>query len=573
MKINAIATNRRRFTMKTRGFLFAVAVATMAFTFSCSDESKPSEEVVHSYCVYPEDRVCFSGSYSECPGDGLLSNNCPYSSNSAVPSSSSSDDMPSSGSVEQSSSSMYQPPKMSPNVSIDDATFRWLMDSRQAEVVINVTLNLTGDLAPAVKGFDSVLVKLNGKLLDKSGVEEFTYQYNKTAGEINVETELGPAVPGTGICGSDIYLIVEVYAFGKKEVEMRTTKTIKKDSDIGNCRSSSSEYTYYYSIYGITNISFCNNLTNFFSGYGSNPSYNEVKDMWSIIKQNGDFLESDNGLTEREVKDFLVQHDMPSSDVNDLLARTKQRGNTIIGFDTTDPSHCKIMIYSELEGSSSSFSGSSSSVSLCGGISYNSSTQYCSNGTIKTYSTVTHEGQIYKTVVINNQTWLAENLKYNAEGSKCRNNDPANCTKYGRLYDWATAMALGSNCNEENCTCNNGNCLQIKHQGICPLDWHIPNYSDWNNLVTTVAKHFFAREGWDNCGYSGSGKQYECLDTYGFAVLPGAYLNGDSWWGNELSFDAAYGVSMHISNPNGPGRSAGASAKNNLNSVRCVKDY
>jgi len=166
----------------------------------------------------------------------------------------------------------------------------------------------------------------------------------------------------------------------------------------------------------------------------------------------------------------------------------------------------------------------------------------------------------YRTTPIGTQVWMAENLKYDVSGSKCYNDDPANCTKYGRLYDWVTAMDLPDSCDHRSCSSQ----IKPKHQGICPNGWHIPSSEDWDKLLRyldgtndtdspydgqTAGKYLKAANGWDDYnGESGNGE-----DTYGFSALPGGLYRfsfedvGGSgfWWSASEYIDGyAYGRFM-----------------------------
>jgi uncharacterized protein (TIGR02145 family) len=123
-------------------------------------------------------------------------------------------------------------------------------------------------------------------------------------------------------------------------------------------------------------------------------------------------------------------------------------------------------------------------------------------------------------VKIGKQTWMAENLNYEATGSRCNGNQESNCQKYGRLYNWATAKI------------------------VCPIGWHLPNKAEWEVLTATVGgaktggKYLKAKSGWNS---NGNG-----TDAYGFAALPGGMFgisvgNNGYWWSSsEISSDAYY---------------------------------
>jgi uncharacterized protein (TIGR02145 family) len=70
-------------------------------------------------------------------------------------------------------------------------------------------------------------------------------------------------------------------------------------------------------------------------------------------------------------------------------------------------------------------------------------------------------GQVYPTVFLNNQTWLAANYNYGV-GCVAYNNNNANRTQYGLLYTEAQALAN------------------------TPAGWRIPSQADWKNLISSL---------------------------------------------------------------------------------------
>lgn len=93
--------------------------------------------------------------------------------------------------------------------------------------------------------------------------------------------------------------------------------------------------------------------------------------------------------------------------------------------------------------------------------------------------------QEYKFVEINGQTWMAENLNYNAAGSSCyEQTSGEGCQKiYGRVYDWVSAVNKTGVCSlNELCG------LKGTIQGACPDGWHLPSFAEWTTLIDYISK-------------------------------------------------------------------------------------
>ena len=150
------------------------------------------------------------------------------------------------------------------------------------------------------------------------------------------------------------------------------------------------------------------------------------------------------------------------------------------------------------------------------------------------YGTMTdsRDGQIYKTVKIGKQVWMAENLNYRKEigGEKisyasqrdrddqayfklarryafgtwlddptsfCYGDDSTNCSKYGRLFTWIVANK------------------------VCPEGWHLPSRAEWDTLIDFVGgKELAGKILKSSNSWFGKGNG---TDDYGFSALPAGH--------------------------------------------------
>ena len=194
------------------------------------------------------------------------------------------------------------------------------------------------------------------------------------------------------------------------------------------------------------------------------------------------------------------------------------------------------------------------------------------------------DGNSYKTVVIGNQLWMAENLKttkfndgtliliekdYNSwinltTPSYCwYNNDSLSYKNtYGALYNWF---------------------VTIGNKNICPLGWHVPTENDWKILDATLG-------GWEVSGGKMKEKgaiywtgNIDASNSSGFTGLPGGTrndvislenfinLNSFGYWWTSSAFDTQKAKYISLLNFSDDFY-YGSSNKNVGNSIRCLKD-
>lgn len=200
--------------------------------------------------------------------------------------------------------------------------------------------------------------------------------------------------------------------------------------------------------------------------------------------------------------------------------------------------------------SSSSTPASSSSIS-----SEKSSWKFLNPAFSYGQMTDSRDGQVYKTIVVDTLTWMAENLNYETVNSFCFNDTAKYCATYGRMYTWPAAL------------------------NACPEDWHLPTYSELSYLVKGKGgDNLRSKAGWIIV----NDEDRPGLDAYGFSASPGGRrISAGRYFalGTEVGYwsatehenynDQAWTVEFH---QNDPYSMLTADYKDWAYSVRCVKD-
>lgn len=141
--------------------------------------------------------------------------------------------------------------------------------------------------------------------------------------------------------------------------------------------------------------------------------------------------------------------------------------------------------------------------------------------------------QVYRTVTIGTQTWMAQSLKYVI----VKKNSSDTCSSVGCEYKWAQVMDLDSSYNDQNAA----SLINRVHQGICPDSFHVPTNSEFQELYdyvkSAISKNSVTTE--LNSSYAWETKTGD--DEFGFSMAPMTPGGRAAFWtASEVSYYRSY---------------------------------
>jgi len=203
--------------------------------------------------------------------------------------------------------------------------------------------------------------------------------------------------------------------------------------------------------------------------------------------------------------------------------------------------------------------------------------------TVSTTTVTDIDGNVYPVITIGNQTWMQENLKVTrySDGEAIPtglsdaswgtttsgalaiyNNDAANNTAYGKLYNWYAG---------------------IDSRKIAPQGWHVPSKEEWETLINFLGGSLTAGGELKEAGLTHwSSPNSGATNNSGFNGLPagtrlpaGSYTfignNGYWWTSTEYLAGSADAEAMLLLNSSIESLQVTGSKQNGA-SIRCIKD-
>ena len=154
------------------------------------------------------------------------------------------------------------------------------------------------------------------------------------------------------------------------------------------------------------------------------------------------------------------------------------------------------------------------------------------------------DGNVYKTVRIGTQTWMAENLK----ATKYNNGTPiplvTTDTEWSNLSTPGYCWYLNDEATYKNIYGALYNWYTVNTKKLCPAGWHVPSDAEWTTLTTYLGGVSFAGGKLKETGLTHwASPNFEATNESGFTGLPGGLRYTDDsfvecglfggWWSSS----------------------------------------
>lgn len=203
------------------------------------------------------------------------------------------------------------------------------------------------------------------------------------------------------------------------------------------------------------------------------------------------------------------------------------------------------------------------------------------------------DGNVYQSVTNCNQTWTKQNLnvsKYSdgtpipqvsdpnqwanlTTGAWCYyNNDPANGTTYGKLYNWYAVVGIYDTASASN---------PPLRKKLAPTGWHIPSDAEWTTLTDCLGGLGVVGGKMKSTGTTlWQSPNKAATNESGFSGIPGGYRisvgpfinisRGCFWW-SSTEIDAIFSWTRDLGYDKENASRSNGNKKYGF-SVRCIKD-
>ena len=210
-------------------------------------------------------------------------------------------------------------------------------------------------------------------------------------------------------------------------------------------------------------------------------------------------------------------------------------------------------------------------------------------------SVIDQEGNIYKTIVIGNREWMAENLKT----TTYRNGDPIVSGLSATQWAGTTSGAWAHYNGDASLDCPYGKLYNFyacsDARQLCPTGWHVPTDGEWSVLINQFDPSAQGGINWSN--FAGgplkstgtiqagtglwNGPNTGATNASGFSALPGGFItimgasnnsaiNGYYWTSSEVNSTTGYARSFYH-DPGSVIQTANFGKRSGM-SIRCIRD-